>query len=110
MRKVICRTIDGQEPGAASLRAGSTSFAVLRVSVASVYGLVSTPTHARFRVDFAGPSLVLGILASLAGAWFPARAASQLDPTLALHNIVHTAGVRGTITRFVVTIPSPSTT
>jgi putative ABC transport system permease protein len=32
-------------------------------------------------------SLALGIVASVAGAWFPARAASYLDPILALHNI-----------------------
>ena len=32
-------------------------------------------------------SLGLGIAASLGGAWFPARAASYLDPILALHNI-----------------------
>jgi putative ABC transport system permease protein len=29
----------------------------------------------------------LGVAASIAGAWFPARAASYLDPILALHNI-----------------------
>src|SRR4029077_19723919 len=44
-------------------------------------------TAARFRIDFAIPSIALGIAASLAGAWFPARGAAQLDPTLALHNI-----------------------
>ena len=38
------------------------------------------------RIDFVLTSLALGVLASLAGAWFPARPASQLDPMLALHN------------------------
>jgi putative ABC transport system permease protein len=60
---------------------------LMGAAVASVYGLVSTPTAAKFRIDFAIPSLALGIAASLGGAWFPARAASRLDPTLALHNI-----------------------
>jgi len=32
-------------------------------------------------------SVGLGIAASLGGAWIPARAASYLDPILALHNI-----------------------
>jgi len=56
-------------------------------AVASVYGLVSTPGASIFRTDYALLSLVLGIAASLVGAWFPARAASQLDPATALHNI-----------------------
>jgi putative ABC transport system permease protein len=37
--------------------------------------------------DMVLTSLALGIAASIAGAWFPARAASYLDPILALHNI-----------------------
>lgn len=60
---------------------------LMGTAVASVYGLVSTPEPAIFRIDFALTSFALGLAASLAGAWFPARAASQLDPTLALHNI-----------------------
>jgi putative ABC transport system permease protein len=56
-------------------------------AVASVYGLVSTPERAIFSWNFAITSLLLGIAASLIGAWMPAHAAAQLDPTLALHNI-----------------------
>ena len=54
---------------------------------ASVYGSVSTPRPAVFRFDYALTSFALGLCASLLGAWFPARAASRLDPILALHNI-----------------------
>jgi putative ABC transport system permease protein len=60
---------------------------LMGTAVASVYGLVSTPGASNFRVDFALLSISMGILASLAGAWFPARAGSRLDPALALHNI-----------------------
>jgi putative ABC transport system permease protein len=56
-------------------------------AVASVYGLVSTPERAIFSWNFAITSIVLGVAASLVGAWMPAHAAAQLDPTLALHNI-----------------------
>ena len=60
---------------------------LMGTAVASVYGLVSTPGASTFRADYALLSFALGVVASLAGAWFPARAASQLDPALALHNI-----------------------
>ena len=56
-------------------------------AVASVYGLVSTPERAIFNWNFALTSIVLGVAASLVGAWMPASAAAKLDPTLALHNI-----------------------
>jgi putative ABC transport system permease protein len=65
----------------------SAASKLMGTAVASVYGLVSTPTSASFRIDFAIPSIALGMAASLVGAWYPARGASQLDPTLALHNI-----------------------
>ncbi len=60
---------------------------LMGTAVASVYGLVSTPEAAVFRPSFALGSFVAGLVASLAGAWFPARAAAGLDPALALHNI-----------------------
>jgi len=66
-------------------------------AVASVYGLVSTPERAIFSWNFAVTSMLLGVAASLVGAWMPARAAATLDPTLALHNIEtrHTEAVLG---------------
>jgi putative ABC transport system permease protein len=54
---------------------------------ASVYGLVSSPGRSPLRADLCVASFALGVAASLAGAWFPARAASQLDPALSLHNV-----------------------
>jgi putative ABC transport system permease protein len=57
-------------------------------SVASqLYGLVSTRQAPLFRWDFAALSFTLGVVASIIAAWAPARAAAQLDPALALHNI-----------------------
>ncbi len=52
-----------------------------------VFGLVSTRQAPVFRWDFALLSFALGVLASIVAAWMPARAASQLDPAMALHNI-----------------------
>ena len=52
-----------------------------------LYGLVSTRQAPVFRRDFAALSFALGVLASVIAAWAPARAAAQLDPALALHNI-----------------------
>jgi putative ABC transport system permease protein len=54
---------------------------------ASVYGVISTAVPPRFHADLVLTSFGLGVAASIAGAWFPARAASYLDPILALHNI-----------------------
>jgi len=54
---------------------------------ASIYGIVSTAVAPRLHLDLVLTSFGLGVAASLAGAWFPARAASYLDPILALHNI-----------------------
>ncbi len=41
----------------------------------------------RFQHALCNDLICLGVAASVFGAWFPARAASQLDPTMALHNI-----------------------
>jgi putative ABC transport system permease protein len=60
---------------------------VMGTVAASVYGIISTAVAPRFHTDLVLTSLALGIAASLGGAWFPARAASYLDPILALHNI-----------------------
>ncbi len=54
---------------------------------ASVYGMVSTAVAPKMHPDAVLISFGLGVAASLIGAWFPARAASCLDPVLALHNI-----------------------
>jgi putative ABC transport system permease protein len=54
---------------------------------ASVYGIISTAVPPRLHPDLVLTSFSLGVAASLAGAWMPARAASYLNPTLALHNI-----------------------
>jgi putative ABC transport system permease protein len=54
---------------------------------ASAYGVVSVAVAPQFHWDLVLTALGLGIAASLGGAWIPARAASHLDPILALHNI-----------------------
>ena len=54
---------------------------------ASVYGIVSTAAMPKLHPEMAITSFALGVIASLGGAWMPARAASYLDPILALHNI-----------------------
>src|SRR5579862_17498 len=54
---------------------------------AAVYGVVSTPERPVIAPALAATAFALGVVASLAGAWIPARAASQLDPILALYNI-----------------------
>jgi putative ABC transport system permease protein len=53
----------------------------------AVYGLMSTATPVVFSRPYAITSIMLGVATSVFGAWFPARAASQLDPVMALHNI-----------------------
>ena len=60
---------------------------VMANMASSVYGFMSTSTPAVFRIQYAITSFILGVATSVFGAWFPSRAASQLDPTLALHNI-----------------------
>ncbi len=52
-----------------------------------LFGLVSTRQAPVFRWDFALLSFALGVAASIVAAWMPSRAASQLDPAMALHNI-----------------------
>jgi len=54
---------------------------------ASVYGMISTEVAPKLHPGAVLVSFGLGVAASLAGAWFPSRAASRLDPILALHNI-----------------------
>lgn len=60
---------------------------VMGTVAASVYGIVSIAVAPRLHWDLVLTSFGLGVAASIAGAWFPARAASYLDPILALHNI-----------------------
>ena len=54
---------------------------------ASVYGMISSEVAPKLHLDVVLISFGLGVTASIIGAWFPARAASCLDPVLALHNI-----------------------
>jgi len=60
---------------------------VMANMASAVYGFLSTSTPVVFSYKYAIISMLLGVTTSVVGAWFPARAASQLDPTRALHNI-----------------------
>ena len=60
---------------------------ILSIVAATIFGLAAGVDQPVFRWDFAATTIVLGVLASLIAAWMPARAASQLNPVLALHNI-----------------------
>lgn len=53
----------------------------------STYGYVVSAGRPAFRWDYAAAAFGVGIFASLLAAWLPARAASRLNPVLALHNI-----------------------
>jgi putative ABC transport system permease protein len=53
----------------------------------STLPLIAAPTPPTFNAGFAVESVALGIVAVLISAWLPARAASKLNPILALHNI-----------------------
>lgn len=57
------------------------------VMPSSTLPLIAAPTHPTFNATFAVESLALGITAVPISAWLPARAASRLNPILALHNI-----------------------
>jgi putative ABC transport system permease protein len=54
---------------------------------ASVYGIVTIAVAPKVHLDLVLTAFGLGMAASLGGAWMPARAASYLDPIMALHNI-----------------------
>jgi putative ABC transport system permease protein len=54
---------------------------------ASMFGLLATQQPPVFRWDYALTAFVIGIISSIIAAFLPARAASQLNPVLALHNI-----------------------
>src|SRR5258708_17801553 len=63
----------------------ATANKVMGSIAASVYGVVSTAEPSKLHYDLALLTFLLGVASSLVGAWFPARAASHLDPVLALH-------------------------
>ena len=54
---------------------------------ATVYGYLASPQPMKFDMSFAASAFGVGVVASLLAAWLPARAASGLNPALALHNI-----------------------
>jgi putative ABC transport system permease protein len=60
---------------------------VMSSIAAKTYGLLTTNETPIFRMDYALQALVLGVLAAFVAAWLPARAASKLNPVLALHHI-----------------------
>lgn len=60
---------------------------VMNTVAASAYGQMSGPSSQVFRLDYAIASFAVGLAASLVAAWLPARAASQINPALSLHNI-----------------------
>jgi len=71
--------------GGYSLAAGAAK--VMGSVAGSIYGVVAAPAHVHWQAGAALVALALGVVASLLGAWFPARAASHLDPIQALHNV-----------------------
>jgi len=60
---------------------------LMAVIAASSLGVAATTPASTLRLDYAASAIALGVAASALGAWLPARAASRLDPTYALHNI-----------------------
>ena len=53
----------------------------------SMVALITTPEPPRFSIGFAVEGLVVGVVVAVISAWLPARAASRLNPILALHNL-----------------------
>ncbi|HYP26628.1 MAG TPA: FtsX-like permease family protein [Blastocatellia bacterium] len=53
----------------------------------TMYQHMVVPPSPSFSLEYAFTSAGLGLAASLVAAWFPARAASRLDPVLALRNV-----------------------
>ena len=60
---------------------------VMSQIAAQLFGHVSTQQPPVFRWDYALTSFAIGVVSSIMGAWLPSRAASRLNPILALHNI-----------------------
>jgi len=71
--------------GGYSLAAGAAK--VMGGVAGAVYGVVSSPARVQWDPRAALTAVGLGVVVSMLGAWFPARAASHLDPILALHNV-----------------------
>lgn len=69
-----------------SVSAGLTA-AMSAAMPSSMLPIIAAPEPPRFNAGFAAQSVAIGILASIISAWLPARAASRLNPILALHNI-----------------------
>jgi putative ABC transport system permease protein len=57
------------------------------VMPSSTLPIIAAPAPPTFNAGFTAESVALGIAAVLISAWLPARAASRLNPILALHNI-----------------------
>jgi putative ABC transport system permease protein len=72
---------------AAGFFLASAANKVMRGMVAAVYGVVSTAAPAGLHLDLCVLAFVLGVAASVIGAWYPARSAACLEPAMALHNI-----------------------
>jgi putative ABC transport system permease protein len=60
---------------------------VMRGMVAAVYGVVASASPPKLQFGECAVAVLLGVAASVIGAWYPARSAACLDPALALHNV-----------------------
>src|SRR5580658_630915 len=67
------------------LAAGASK--IMGTVAGAVYGVVSAPAIVHWQTRGALIAIALGVVVSIFGAWFPARAASHLAPILALHNV-----------------------